>query len=374
MNAQQRRGGPTGLLHGFISLVAFVGIGCGDAGPEADDVDRDGGEPGAVDGGFDPVIVDTHPELRVPLTEYVWERTAIPSGPLPQLEPITMHPDYGEIPGLASMHRMRFSMEYGLESIGVYMEPVNARNRLIIYHSGHCTPCWNAEADILFFLERGYSVIELWMPVYGQNPPVTIEVNGQSLRLENHNDFRVLDAQPGSALRFFLEPVAQAVDFAEQELGLGFVDLVGLSGGAWTITVYAAMDARVRHSFPVAGTLPFELLGIDPNGHYELDRPPSLANGASDQPFYDIAGIEDLYVLGGLGEGRSQVQILNAYDTCCFTADPIRDEIRAYEQRVQARLSELGTGQFRVVIDESIRTHAISRQALEIMEATLEGR
>ena len=43
--------------------------------------------------------------------------------------------------------------------------------------------------------------------------------------------------------------------------------MIGLSGGGWTTTVYAAIDPRIVKSIPVAGTLPLYLRG----DHYNHD-------------------------------------------------------------------------------------------------------
>lgn len=350
---------------GTAAVLAGCAIACG-----AEDVQPTPECPGLAHRAPDAIAADPHEAFRTPLIRHVWGGDTLPTGGSVTAEAIDQHPDYGPIAGLERLQRLRFGLSLGLESIGVLMVPVDANGGVIIYHNGHCTPCRASAADVVFLLERGFTVIELWMPVYGPNPPTEVIVGGQSISLDDHNDFRLLDTDTTSGLRFFLEPVARAVDYASAELGVAFVDMVGLSGGAWTITVYAAMDPRVRYSFPVAGTLPFELLGVDPNGHYELDPPTGFTDGPI-QPFYDVADMEDLYVLGGAGPGRRQLQILNAFDTCCFTADPIRAGIRAYEARVQDRLSDLATGSFEVWIDETIRTHAISPTALDMIASGL---
>jgi hypothetical protein len=63
--------------------------------------------------------------------------------------------------------------------------------------------------------------------------------------------------------------------------------MIGLSGGGWTTTLYAAIDPRVRLSFPVAGTLP-EYLRVGRPGAREQFYP----------DLYKIANYLDLYVMG----------------------------------------------------------------------------
>src|SRR5436189_4849979 len=84
--------------------------------------------------------------------------------------------------------------------------------------------------------------------------------------------------------------------------------MVGLSGGGWTTTICAAIDPRIRFSFPVAGTIPLALRTGGSVGDREQYEP----------SFYRIAGYPDLYILGSQGHGRKQVQILVRRDDCCF--------------------------------------------------------
>ena len=92
--------------------------------------------------------------------------------------------------------------------------------------------------------------------------------------------------------------------------------------------VIAAVDTRIRQSFPVAGAYP---LYARPYGggssdteqtyaplYREIDGPdadaiPDTAAG--------VASWLEIFALGGYGSGRRQIQILNLYDTCCFFGD-----------------------------------------------------
>jgi hypothetical protein len=94
--------------------------------------------------------------------------------------------------------------------------------------------------------------------------------------------------------------------------------------------------------------------------------------------FYRLAGYPDLYVLGAMGPGRRQVQILNRRDDCCFgeaqhdarrVGSSYEDAYRVYEREVQ---QALGTeGEFRLVIDETAPRHMISAEAVRIMLAEM---
>src|SRR5205085_148225 len=90
----------------------------------------------------------------------------------------------------------------------------------------------------------------------------------------------------GSPMKFFLEPVAVCVNYAlARDRKMRDVTMIGLSGGGWTTTLYAAVDTRVRLSIPVAGSLPLYLRWGGSVGDTEQFL----------ESFYRIAGYPDLY-------------------------------------------------------------------------------
>jgi hypothetical protein len=56
-------------------------------------------------------------------------------------------------------------------------------------------------------------------------------------------------------LQFFITPVVSVVDWL-RALGYRDISMGGLSGGGWTTVVAAALEPRIKRSFPVAGTKP----------------------------------------------------------------------------------------------------------------------
>jgi len=168
-------------------------------------------------------------------------------------------------------------------------------------------------------------------------------------------------------MKFFLEPVAVALNYLEARAEAdGFpayrdFTMVGLSGGGWTTTVYAAVDPRITLSVPVSGSLPLSLRSGTSLGDQEQVEP----------SFYRLAGYTDLYVLGAHGRGRAQVQVFNRHDDCCFGQsavgyDPVQtgmsydEALRSYEREVRKRLQVLNSGAFRLEIDEVAMGHMIS--------------
>ena len=55
---------------------------------------------------------------------------------------------------------------------------------------------------------------------------------------------------------WFVRTQVVALNYSARQFAHEDVVMIGLSVGGWTMTLYAALDPRVRLSFPVAGTLP----------------------------------------------------------------------------------------------------------------------
>jgi len=177
-------------------------------------------------------------------------------------------------------------------------------------------------------------------------------------------------ATDGSPMKFFLAPTALSLHYLENRSHSDHFPryrafhMIGLSGGGWTTTVYAAIDPRVRCSFPVAGTIPLYLRSGGSIGDREQFEP----------SFYGIAGYPDLYILGGHGRRRKQVQILVRRDDCCFGEAQhdaksaglgYAEAMRDYETRVRAALKQAGAGSFHLEIDETAPSHMISHHIIE---------
>jgi hypothetical protein len=81
----------------------------------------------------------------------------------------------------------------------------------------------------------------------------------------DHNTMLSQSVRTGSPLKWFLEPIAVSLNYLRTKSAAdGFphyqeYDFVGLSGGGWTVTVYAAIDPSIKVSIPVAGSIPLYL-------------------------------------------------------------------------------------------------------------------
>lgn len=305
---------------------------------------------------------------RQALIQFIWGSTGFPSTKLPSSVTIGVPSPVGNLSNLQRVDEIRIAMDAGQEGLAYHFIPAARKNgQLVILHHGHaCTLNDSAAlADVGYGMQRtinallhdGYSVLGMFMP--HQRPD---DCTG------GHDDMFNI-ATTGSPMKFFLEPVAVSLNYLKTKYSTDSFPqykqfhMVGLSGGGWTTTVYAAIDPTIKFSFPVAGSIPLYLR----SGGSVGDREQWLDD------FYRIAGYPDLYVMGSYGFGRKQVQILNRRDDCCF-GEAQHDAaaagmsyvtaMRNYEARVRLVMFTLGSGTFRLEIDEAAPAHMISHNAI----------
>jgi hypothetical protein len=246
--------------------------------------------------------------------------------------------------------------------------PEHPNGQLVVVHHGHgCTldddPSTNnvgygLQRTINGLLQNGYGALGVFMPHMRPG-----DCSGQHDALFQTNII-------GSPIRYFLEPTAVSLNYLGKRSrqdnfpNYRIFHMAGLSGGGWTTTIYAAVDPRIRCSFPVAGTIPLYLRVGGSVGDREQFEP----------TFYQLAGYPDLYILGAAERGRKQVQILVRRDDCCFgekqhdakaLGAAYQSSMTDYETKVQAAIKQCGPGSFRLVIDEKAPAHMISHHAID---------
>lgn len=297
---------------------------------------------------------------RERLIQFVWGAKRLPQNRPVQVNRSVPSP-IADLENLKRVDALFIAMECGQQTVTYHFIAQHPNRRLVIVHQGHvCELDQYGVGDLIRdLLREGYSVLGAYMP---QCRPG--DCTG-SCTARHNAMFTSLVPSAGSPMRFFLEPIAVSLNYLESRHRADDFpryrefNMAGLSGGGWTTTVYAALDPRIRLSFPVAGTMPLHLRSGGSIGDTEQTLP----------AFYRIAGYPDLYVLGAFGRGRSQVQILNRRDDCCFgeaqhRGPPSYDEaVRGYEKTVQEKLRALRSGSFRVEIDEVAPSHLISSNA-----------
>lgn len=322
------------------------------------------------------ITIDTPQDLidrRTRLVSHLWKGAGLPTH-APQLETDVPIEDLASLPH-ARIDRATLAMAHGLTSTSYLVHPERAvPGRLGVFLAGHGNgrkPVYHEPqlAAMRTFLDRGYRVAAVDMPLQGWNAPVMDPPPGgepADVDPASHERFAAYEGPDFCAATYFLDPVITLVNHAAQAGPLAEVVTFGFSGGAWTTVLHAAIDARVTLSIQVAGTWPFYLRphpADHPNfGDWEQRRE-SLPG------LYDIAGYLDLYVLGATGPGRRQLQILNRFDPSCFPGVGYR----SYAQPVRDRALLLG-GDWEVVDDATHGKHQVSPHAVAHLAYELERR
>src|SRR5262245_2410385 len=317
---------------------------------------------------------------RQQLIDFIFGPSGLAAGRLPVVEKNDACPVRG-LRGLARVDTLTIAMEADQKSYAHHFIPKRPNKRLVVLHHGHA-PTFDdqpgpvdggdgMQRTIDELLIEGYSVLAVYMPhIVRFSTRLSVNDNGS---ISHDAMFQKIKVKDGSVMKFFLEPLAVCLRYlktkaADDEFpACEDFSMIGLSGGGWTTTVYAALDPTIRLSFPVAGTIPLWLR----SGGSVGDTEQTLSS------FYQIAGYPDLYVLGSHGTGRKQVQILNRRDDCCFGERQHQgkvsydDAVREYERQVRLALVKLGVAQvaqskgaFRLEIDEAAPSHMISWNAL----------
>ncbi|MHC4623157.1 MAG: hypothetical protein ACYS4W_04575 [Planctomycetota bacterium] len=289
---------------------------------------------------------------RQTLIQYIWGGRGFPAEKVPaEVKENVKDERYAELfnANLRRIDKITIELDCKLESVVYHFIPKESEDKLMIYHQGHRGDFVLGIDAIRVFLEKGYSVMGISMPLLGMNnqPVVNLQRFGK-FHVTRHEHLKLLK----NPISFFVEPVAVAVNYAGK-FGYDEVNMIGISGGGWTTTLCAAIDARIKHSYPVAGTLPIYLRSDSGRdwGDYEQTLP----------ELYTIANYPELYIMGSFGPGRKQVQILNKYDSCCFAGI----KYRTYEKVVKEVVRSLGKGKFETFLDETHKEHKISEEVLK---------
>jgi hypothetical protein len=311
---------------------------------------------------------------RQQLIDFIFGPAGLGAGKLPVVEKNDSSP-VRDLRALARVDTLTIVMEADQKGYAHHFIPKRPNKRLVVLHHGHA-PTFDEQpgpADGGYGMQRtidellieGYAVLAVYMPHIVQfRTRLSVNDHGS---ISHDAMFQTIKVKDGSVMKFFVEPVAVCLRYLKTKAAVdefpAYEDfsMVGLSGGGWTTTVYAALDPTIRLSIPVAGTMPLWLR----SGGSVGDTEQTLTS------FYQIAGYPDLYVLGSHGAGRKQVQILNRRDDCCFGERQHQgkvsydDAVRDYESQVRLALVKLGAkGAFRLEIDEAAPSHMISWNAV----------
>ncbi len=295
------------------------------------------------------VTVENADRVRGELIRIIFGTPKLPSK-LPDTVYAIEDEDYDDLEMLKSISKFEITLNHGIKSIGYVFYPNQSGDKLVIYHQGHKGDFIEGKKTIAFFLERGATVIAFSMPLLGMNnqPIIHSSVLGD-IKLTHHNRLKFLKRP----LQYFITPVIVMINYmAPYEFH--DISMIGLSGGGWTTTIAAAVDDRIRYSFPVAGSYPMYLRFKLPGDNF----------GDFEQTYdelYSKINYLDIYVLGSIGEERCQIQVLNKYDPCCFYGNFYEN----YEDEVKQQVRRFDQGSFDVYSDSSHSEHKISETTLK---------
>jgi hypothetical protein len=287
------------------------------------------------------------PLKRNALIDFIWKGKGFPLRDSFDSEQTDNGKEYSDV----ALKTLRYTIveDYGVTAFVYHMFANSPRNELVIVNSGHSG---NLEKHaIRFFLSKGYDVLALSMPLLPPNnrPFVEIPRLGR-IRLSMHEQLPFLDSDEFSSIKYFVDPIAVSINYVKHRFAYSTISFVGVSGGGWTASLYAALDPRVTNSYPVAAGYPL-FLRDDDLGDYEQTLP----------AMYRIVNYLELYVLGSYGDGRRQLQIFNQYDPCCFGG--VRYKV--YEDALKSRLRKLNQGgHYDIYVDRTNFDHTASDETL----------
>ncbi|MFC4113372.1 hypothetical protein [Nonomuraea zeae] len=307
---------------------------------------------------------------RQRMIDYIWKGAGQPKT-LPAVESGVSAPDFASLTGVRRIDLLTVPLRYQVSAKVYDLVPRRAWNRrLALYHNGHGEPFDTMLRVVQALLDRGYRVMVYAMPFHHWNQQQIADPADPSKLLPgpSHRELPPWESAQFSTLTFFLEPLTVTLNHALATYRPASVEMIGLSGGGWTTTVYSALDPRITRSYPVAGSLPFFLRPASPKpsptiGDFEQTRAalPGFYTGPSDD-------FLDMYVLASIGPGRGQLQILNRFDECCFNGVGHR----AYQAPVRDRVALLAggrpeQGRWDLLEDATHDDHTISPHALSVI-------
>lgn len=301
---------------------------------------------------------------RNQLIQFVWGNTGLPLNAMPSK--IVQNVQDQPLEGLNSTFLDRtdhilVTMDFGLESHIYHLIPYHRTHQaLVIYHQGHLRSTMEEVVLINNLLERGYSVGVFCMPLCGWNNRPTVFVPSLGyLKLQQHDHMKFLVPECGHPVKYFLQPVIEFINYAAQSSDHTNFSMIGLSGGGWTTTLIAAIDPRIDLSVSVAGSYPIFLRSLSPRdwGDWEQTIP----------GLYQTCNYLELYILGAVGKGRKQLQIINKYDSCCFAGI----KWQTYDAVIKKHVEMIGEGDWDLFLDESHGKHMISTTSRGVVISAL---
>lgn len=285
---------------------------------------------------------------RAELKKYIWGDLDVSTLMPSQIEKSIDRKSWPDLHALARVDRITIPIEQQITSTALLFVPQKPNQQLIIYHEGHKASCAERHELLKHFLNEGFTLACLDMPLTGINSgsPVISTKRFGKIQLYNHDRLQLAD-QP---FRYFLDPVVTLLNFFEKE-HFTHVSMFGFSGGGWTTVLASALDVRIEKSFSVAGSTPHYLRGERQSEWGDFEQ--------HFAPLYRIANYPELYLMA-TSNGRTHLQVTNRYDTCCFGGVGYQ----SYASTLQTLAKELTQGELLMLEDNSHHQHQLSGATL----------
>jgi len=298
--------------------------------------------------------IDDVNKKREDIISFIWKSDGFPDRII-NFEKNVLDSRYADLEELLQIDKIEIDMDYGIDSKAYLFLSKNSNEKVIIYHQGHDGDFEKGKEIIRFFLKNGFNVLAMSMPLQGMNEQPIIEIPQiGKIKLFSHEQFRFLDNENFSSMKFFLEPVAVSLNSMQKNYEFNEYIFLGISGGGWTSTIYSALDDRITKSFTVAGGLPIILRNtIEDKGDYEQTLP----------EFYKISNYFEFFIMSSLGDSRKYVQIFNEFDHCCYSGK----KFEVYEEDIKSSIEKIGQGYFEIYLDSTHKEHKISDYSLNII-------
>jgi len=265
---------------------------------------------------------------------------------------------------------LRFNMPKGLIARALYFPAKDScfSGRLLIFHQGHNNTFTSQETDVLLQANGECDdLLVVWMPLLGPNTVNTADPNwpGTTVRVgasfATHDDLLPFASSSFNPLVYFMEPIIGSINYVSTLRTYTKIGMTGISGGGWSTVLAAALDRRITHAYPVAGSWPQFFWSLMPGVSPDLEqRLPGISHEFANAGYGgDYATYIDLYLMAAYPAPRRLILIYNRSDPCCF-AGGVSFEMRP---QLQAMKTEAGGGYLDVRIDGTHSLHTISAAA-----------
>ena len=314
-----------------------------------------------VDSLIDISSVDELKIKRLHLINYIWNEDNLPKKFPTDIQLDIDNSFFTKLTNLKQIDMIEHKMNYGINSVSYLFHPEENNNKLVIYHQGHGGDFIKGKNTIQFFLNQGYTVQAFTMPLLGINEKPIVKTEYGTIILNSHDHLKYLESENFNPLKLFFEPISVSLNYLDSHFTFDEYYMVGISGGAWTSMYYSAMDERISQTYPVAGPYPlFIRSNYNQIGDYETEHPILL----------EIVNELEAYLMGSYGKDRKFVQIYNKFDSCCWDGE----YFKIFESTIKEKVTELGLGNYDVILDATHHQHIISESALVLIKNNITRR